>query len=364
METPPLRLEYRDPAELAEHPANWKAHPAEQIAGLDALIDSVGWAGALLFNEATGRLVDGHARRARSLGRGPVPVLIGSWTEAQEKLILAYLDPTGWTAVGDRAKLDALLSGDFPTVQNDELAKLLEAVKSTSRLLEPTEPGSAQDAEQLDVSLPLDSLWPTDNPWSIPSLDPALQADQVVFPVTTWGTQGARRPMTGVWNFYTADRKFEPLWRKPHRVLYSRPSAACEPNFSTTDQTPFAMSLYHVYRKRWIARYWQSQGLKIFVDLNADQGLNDPHPAVDGLRPNLLGVPLGWKAYASRAHSNRPEALEREYAVAQAHADGATPLFLVVGGGLRVKQLAQEKGWVWVPEQIQQAHAKDDDDTP
>ena len=356
----PLRLEYRDPAELAEHPSNWKEHPAEQLSSLTGLIDQVGWAGALLFNEATGKLVDGHARKTVSLGKGPVPVLVGSWTPEQEKLILAYLDPTGWTSIGNRKKLDELLAGDFPTIQNDELAKLLAAVKSTSRLLDQ-EPDPTQETEQLEVSLPLDALWPTDNPWSIPALDPSLQADQVAFPVTTWGTQGARRPMSGVWNFYTADRKFEPLWRKPHRVLYSRPAAAVEPNFSTTDQTPFAMSLYHVYRKRWLARYWQSQGLKIFVDLNADASLNDPHPAVDGLRPNLLGVPIGRRSYASRAHANQPDALEREFKVAQVHADGRTPLFLVVGGGLRVKQLAQDKGWVWVPEQIQQAHPADEE---
>jgi hypothetical protein len=28
----------------------------------------------------------------------------------------------------------------------------------------------------------------------------------------------------------------------------------------------------------------------------------------------------------------------------------------VVGGGRRVKQLANDHGWIWVPEQLQQAH--------
>jgi len=349
-------LEWLPAAELAEHPANWKHHPAEQLTGLSGLLDQVGWAGALLKNERTGRLLDGHARRTISADRGPLPVLVGDWSEEQEKIILAYLDPTGWTSVADRKKLTALLEGDFPKIQSDELNKLLDAVRSTSRLLDQPADPDAQEAEELNVSLPLDSLWPTDNPWSVPSLDPALQADQVVYPVTTWGTVGARRPMSGVWHFYTEDRKFEPLWKRPHRVLYSRPAAAVEPNFSTTDQTPFAMSLYHIYRKRWIARYWQSQGLKIFVDLNTDAALNSPHPAVEGRRPSLLGVPSGWRAYASRAHANRPEALEAEFAVAVEHAAGATPLFLCVGGGHKVRQLAQERGWVWVPEQMQEAH--------
>jgi Domain of unknown function (DUF4417) len=352
----PLRLEYIDPEQLAENPLNWKAHPPEQLAGLDAFMTQVGWAGALTYNEQSQRLLDGHARRKLAMGKGPVPVLIGRWNEDQERQILALLDPTGWTSQADRTKLSALLSAPFPEIQNEELAKLMDAVKASSRLLDEPETEDSQEAETLEVTLALDSIWPTDNAWSVPCLLPELQADQVAAPVQTWGTVGARRPMSGTWHFYTADAKFEPLWRRPHRVLYSRPAAVVEPNFSTTDQSPFALSLWHIYRKRWLARYWQSQGLRVFVDLNVDAALNQPHEAVGGSRPNLLGVPAGWKAYASRAHSNQPDGLVREWEVARSHSGSDNPMFLVVGGGRAVKKLAVEHGWVWVPEQLQKAH--------
>jgi len=359
--TPSLRLEWRQPAELAENPANWKHHPAEQLSSIDGLIGEVGWAGALLYNERTGRLLDGHARRSLALAKGePVPVLVGDWSEEQERIILAYLDPTGWTSIADRSRLKQLLEGKFPEIRNEEMTRLMDAVKASSKLLEAAEEPGAREAEDLDVSLPLDSIWPSDNDWSVPSLLPELQADQVPAPVTTWGTIGARRPMPGTWHFYTCDRKFEPLWRRPHRVLYSRPSAVVEPNFSTTDQTPFAWGLWHVYRKRWLARYWQSQGLKVLVDLNGEAAFNRPHPAAGGNRPNLLGVPRGWAAYASRAHADRPEALLEEWGVAREHSERDHPLFLVVGGGRKVQSLAQEHGWVWVPEQVQQAHQPDE----
>lgn len=357
---PPLRLEWIDAGQLAENPANWKYHPAEQVASFEGFHSQVGWAGAALLNERTGRLLDGHMRRASAArASGPVPVLVGSWTDEQERLILAYLDPIGWTAVSDRAKLTALLAGPFPTVQPAELSSLMDAVKASSKLLDPTEPevsGDSRDGDLSEVSIPLDSLWPSDNPWSVPCLLPELQADQVPGPITTWGTVGASRPMAGTWHFFTADRKFEPLWRKPHRVLLSRPAACVEPNFSTTDQTPFALNLWNTYRKRWIARYWQASGLRIFVDLNVDASLNAPSEALGGARLNLLGVPAGWSAYASRAHGNRPEALVSEWEVARTHSGRDNPLFLVVGGGRRVKALAEQHGWVWVPEQIQQAH--------
>ena len=326
--------------------------------------------GRVAVQRGDGRLLDGHARRKLSLGRGPVPVLVGRWSEEQERAVLAYLDPTGWTSTADRRKLEALLAAPFPTIQNDELAKLMDAVKGTSRLLDDegnvttADAEAAKDAEQLEVSVVLDSIWPSDNPWSVPALDPALQADQVPAPITTWGTIGACRPMPGTWHFYVHDHKFEPLWRRPHRVLYSRPAAVVEPNFSVTGQSPFALVLWHVYRKRWLARYWQSQGIRVFVDLNVDATYNEPSEPLGGLRPNLLGVPLGWRAYASRAHANNPDALVREWEVAQTHSGVEAPLFLIVGGGRRVKQLAQDHGWVWVPEQLQRVHggATVDDD--
>ena len=103
-----MRLEWRDPSELEDNPANWRTHPATQAGAFDALLKQVGWAGALLLNEATGRLIDGHLRK-RS-GSEKVPVLIGSWTEEQERLILASLDPLGAMAEANSQKLSALLS--------------------------------------------------------------------------------------------------------------------------------------------------------------------------------------------------------------------------------------------------------------
>lgn len=108
---PPLRLEYRDPAELAENPRNWRRHPQAQVAALTDVIGEVGWAGACLYNERTGRLIDGHARQkvALSQGASKVPVLIGSWDEAQEAKILATLDPLAAMATADASALEALL---------------------------------------------------------------------------------------------------------------------------------------------------------------------------------------------------------------------------------------------------------------
>jgi DNA modification methylase len=103
----PLRLEYRDAAELQDNPANWRKHPAKQINALRDVLAEVGWAGVVLYNERTKHLIDGHARK--NISTGKIPVLIGSWTEEQEKKILATLDPIGALATADTDKLEGLL---------------------------------------------------------------------------------------------------------------------------------------------------------------------------------------------------------------------------------------------------------------
>jgi len=108
-----LRLEWRSPEELQSNPANWRTHPQGQTAALQAVIREVGWAGACLFNERTGRLIDGHARKQippELLVDGKLPVLIGDWTEEQEKKILLSLDPVAALAEADKAALQRLMA--------------------------------------------------------------------------------------------------------------------------------------------------------------------------------------------------------------------------------------------------------------
>jgi hypothetical protein len=145
----PLRLEWRSPAELAENPRNWRTHPENQQAALAGAMTEVGWAGACLFNEATGRLIDGHLRRkvAQAQGCDLVPVLVGTWTEDQEAKILATLDPLAGMAGADPVILDDLLKGVHTGCDDlrDMLTDLWDDVQADA--IAGTEPAEHQDAE-------------------------------------------------------------------------------------------------------------------------------------------------------------------------------------------------------------------------
>ncbi len=109
---PPIRLVYMTPAELEDNPRNWRTHPETQLAALSAAIGEVGWAGVCLFNERTGRLIDGHLRKKLALRNGieQIPVLVGNWSEEDEAKILVTLDPLSAMAEADAGKLEELIA--------------------------------------------------------------------------------------------------------------------------------------------------------------------------------------------------------------------------------------------------------------
>lgn len=148
--TPPLRLEYRTAAELADNPANWRRHPAAQLNALRSLLDDpeIGWAGAALYNERTRRLIDGHARKSLRPD-AKIPVLIGSWSEAAEQKILATLDPIAALAEADPVALESLLRA--ASFDEPELSDLLENLAQENDIQLAPEPTA--DATQTEQSI-------------------------------------------------------------------------------------------------------------------------------------------------------------------------------------------------------------------
>jgi hypothetical protein len=148
---PPLRLEWIEAGSLTENPLNWRRHSQEQLQSLRELLDDpeVGWAGACLYNERTGRLVDGHARREVVDPKTPVPVLVGNWTPEAEAKILATLDPVGAMATGDVAAYEALIA----QVQADGLW-VRDLLHNTAAGLEAAEQQADEDAAESDDAHP------------------------------------------------------------------------------------------------------------------------------------------------------------------------------------------------------------------
>lgn len=117
--------------DLKDHPANWRRHPERQRAALAALLEEVGYAGALLARREGGSLVliDGHLRKSLDPDQ-IVPVLVVDVSAEEAEKLLASLDP-----------LAALARPD-----PEALARLLERVKTSSEALADLLEGLARSA--------------------------------------------------------------------------------------------------------------------------------------------------------------------------------------------------------------------------
>ena len=238
---------------------------------------------------------------------------------------------------------------DFDTLANEfELDELLEwGFDKRDLELDLWQP---EEEEPKDEPIPdedlvkrvPDAVWGSDNLYGIPMLDLNMQADHLEAPFAGWGTMARKNKMTGTYHFYVDDNRFEQVWRDPVDVANSACYAVVEPNFSVYTDMPKAVAIWQMFRKRWLARWFQSIGIRVIVDLNIAHRHDD-------LR--FIGVPEGWKSYCTRAYSARLDETVIEYEQAVKHAGGGTILFVCYGGGKKAEELAMERGWIWYPDQ-------------
>lgn len=302
------------------------------------------------------QLYNGHQRRKKWIDAyGPdymVDVRISSrpLTRQEQKKLTVYLNDTTrgiWdfselVEMYDPSELEAYGLLDAAPAVNIEAEDLENIVE---------EPGKAEEPEE-EITPPAagipDTLYPSNNEYGIPTLLTSHQADAFDLPIETWGAKG-RSNSAGTYHFYTLDYRYERLWSRPDQLLAAGTINAVEPNFSVYDQAPAAVAIWQTYRKRWLARYWQSNGIRIFVDLNVAR----QYDAI-----NLYGVPVGWKAYATRGTGNNLEALAAEHLIAKIHAGTEDILFLVYGGGKDVREWAGDNNAVWIAEDMDRAKGR------
>lgn len=147
-------------AELRAHPKNPRVHSAAQKAAMRAMMDKHGFIGALLVNERTGLMLDGHLRADISDDTQTFTVLFCDLDPDEEAEVLLLLDSIGAMADYDETLTRALanevsLEPDLQAAIDPYLS-----VDTPDRHLEP----DRVDLRPLNkayvfISIPLDQ-WP------------------------------------------------------------------------------------------------------------------------------------------------------------------------------------------------------------
>lgn len=187
-------------------------------------------------------------------------------------------------------------------------------------------------------------MFESDNEWDIPTLDIDMQATDVPEPFRRWGEIARTTKGVGTWCFYTDDARFNAIWTNPESVVRTKPACVVEPNYSTDETVARAEALWGIYRKRFLARWWQDAGIPVWVDLNI-------HPEHRDVA--LIGVPKGWQSYMTRGNVPDESWVIDDFELASEHADGNDVRFVVYGGSKRIRNLCRFRGWQWLPERSQ-----------
>ena len=183
--------------------------------------------------------------------------------------------------------------------------------------------------------------FPSEKTFGIPWLRLDMMGDFVDMPINMWGAKARTAKHDGSILFYVDDYRFSALWKNPSRVSDTECTSASEVNFTVTLYTPRALVLEKVFKKRWMARYWQEKGIRIWVDLNVPTEFTED---------NLLGVPDGWNAFITHGYADRLEMLNNELWVAQNKSGRNEPNFVVYGGGKPVRDWCSDNRVLYIPE--------------
>lgn len=335
-------------------------------ANFEKLVDSIRINGfwehrAIPLSDRTGKLavLAGHQRirAAKRLKKKQVPtILYSGLTEEQEKEIILRDNVNNGEWDDNILKNDPFFSDldlDFmgiPSFMNDEPKANKSKKKDTDFLLDDESPDSVSDdvaddefnfddKEAFYRSMLDDVIYESNNEFEIPNLLLEQQAGKLIVPFAPWGADSRLRKGISTYHFYVDDYRFEAIWKDPIKVLNSGVKALVEPNLSLYDTTPIAYGLHQIYKKRWISRYFQECGIKVYADLNV---------SVKFAEYNKLGIPNGYDAFFTRGYAGKLEYLKNELQIAKDISGKEIPNLLVYGGGDEIRKFCIENSLVYV----------------
>jgi hypothetical protein len=188
-----------------------------------------------------------------------------------------------------------------------------------------------------------DVLYDSNNEFDIPNLLLDNQAGHLELPLSPWGANSRLRKDVSTYHFYVDDYRFEALFKDPIKLVTSGCKAIVEPNCSLHDQTPIAWGLQLLYKKRFLSRYLQECGIKVYVDLNVSHKF---------IEYNKMGIPKGYNAFFTRGLDGWMESLNSDFKTAQEISGLESPNLCVYGGGEEIQEFCRQHSLLYVTDFI------------
>lgn len=233
-----------------------------------------------------------------------------------------------------------LLSDCAISIPNVDMSEVLKDMEDEEYGIDEEEDDDTPSFEDRMVK---DVVYASDNIYEIPTLLLSEQAGQLELPLTPWGANSRLRQDVTTYHFYVDDYRFNKLFHDPTNLINSNCKAIVEPNCSLHDQTPIAYGIHQIYKKRWLSRYMQDLGVKVYVDLNVS------HKFIEF---NKMGVPKGYNAFFTRGLDGWMESLKSDLEIAREISGLDNPNLIVYGGGKQIEKFCRENNLLYVTDFI------------
>lgn len=111
-------------------------------------------------------------------------------------------------------------------------------------------------------------LYPGEGPYDIPAINPVVMYEPPKFLAFDRALRCSIPEKRGV-HFFMFDYMFQRVWDSPgDYIKVLKPfTVVCSPDFSLFTDFPLAFQIWNHYRKHWVARYWQENGVRIIPSI-------------------------------------------------------------------------------------------------
>ena len=304
--------------------------------------------------EGTARQLALADNRTSEISYNPDKLLLDTMLQTQSIDTSWMWDEGETTAIHDETQL--LLE----QIQDEE--RETDAIKNDpDRSLEEPFDNDLQDEyePELSHSERVHTIWRCPEPgWALDRYDIPMLLDtqqgtieDIKAGTHVWGQRARTQEHPGTVFHYVSDYRFSGQWSKPDALPATLCSSFGEVNFSTADGQPEAMVLWDTYRKRWLSRYWQAWGMRVFVDCYITKRWEEQ---------TFYGVPKTWRSFCARyvektpaGNEVGPEGVMSQFLLARDHTGVkymSDLLCVVVGGTDKAQEFCKEQGFVHIPE--------------
>ena len=296
-----MKIQEKAVASLRPYENNTKIHTPEQVDEIARSIQKFGWKQPIVA-DSNGVIIVGHGRfeAAKKLGLEKVPVLVADDLTEDEVRAYRITDNKANESQWDFAALatelkeieidmtDFGVDFDFDKIQEEHEHWATETQRRVANI-QNLEYAEYDGVGKYDIP----QLYPV---YELPEITEWIGFDEVL---------QDRHPGNKGVHFFKDDYKFERIWNRPNQYIEKLRQYACvaTPDFSPYGDMPMALQIYNHYRKHWVGKFMQENGVTVIPTIRCS---TNP----ESLKWYLDGEPVGGIIIMSSMWTKQESILE------------------------------------------------------